>query len=57
MSKPKADPDHRMPVLRLEPQRRLCPLFDQDSIALFPTAEPGEMGFRVLDNTCEEHIQ
>jgi len=57
MSKPKADPNHRMPVLRLEPEKRLCPLFDQDSIALFPTAEPGEMGFRVLDNACEEHIQ
>jgi hypothetical protein len=27
------------------------------SIAKFPVAAPGEMGFRVLDNFCEEHIQ
>lgn len=44
------------PSLRLEPEKRLCPLFDPDSIALFPVAEPEEMGFRVLDNFCEEHI-
>ena len=47
----------RMPVLRLEPEKRLCPAFDLETIAVFPVAEPGEMGFRVLDNFCEEHIQ
>ena len=46
-----------MPVLRLEPEKRLCPAFDLETIAVFPVAEPGEMGFRVLDNFCEEHIQ
>ena len=46
-----------VPVLRLEPEQRLCPVFDEVSIATFPVAEPGEMGFRVLDNFCEEHIQ
>jgi len=45
------------PVLRLEPERRLCPIFDEVTIATFPVAEPEEMGFRVLDNFCEEHIQ
>ena len=31
--------------------------FDPVSIATFPVAEPEEMGYRVLDNFCEEHIQ
>ena len=47
----------RTPVLRIQPERRICPAFDPDSIADFRVAEPGEMGFRVLDNFCEEHIQ
>ena len=46
----------KTPVLRLEPEKRLCPLFDPVTIAEFPVAEPGEMGYRVLDNFCEEHI-
>ncbi|WP_295583087.1 hypothetical protein [uncultured Oscillibacter sp.] len=56
---PKAENDRptRKPSLRIEPEKRLCPLFDSESIATFPVAEPGEMGFRVLDNFCEEHIQ
>ena len=47
----------KAPVLRLEPEKRLCPAFDPDGIAKFPVADAGEMGFRVLDNFCEEHIQ
>lgn len=46
-----------MPVLRLEPEKRMCPIFDPTTIAKFPVAAPGEMGFRVLDNFCEEHIE
>lgn len=46
-----------IPVLRLEPEKRLCPAFDPVTVAEFPVAEPGEMGVRVLDNFCEEHIQ
>lgn len=42
--------------LRLDPSKRICPKFDDVSIALFPVAEPGEMGMRVLDNCAEEHI-
>ena len=42
--------------LRLNPEARLCPKFDATSIALFPVAEPEEMGMRVLDNCAEEHI-
>ena len=43
--------------LRLDPETRLAPRFDSASIALFPLAEPGEMGLRVLDDCTEEHIQ
>ena len=42
--------------LRLYPQKRICPKFDQTSIAMFPVAKPDEMGMRVLDNCAEEHI-
>ena len=45
------------PCLRLEPEKRLCPIFDPTGIAAFPVANPEQMGFRVLDNFCEEHIQ
>ena len=47
----------RTPALRIGPEKRLCPAFDPVSIATFPVAEPEEMGYRVLDNFCEEHIQ
>lgn len=42
--------------LRLDPESQMCPKFDETSIAMFPVAEPGEMGMRVLDNCAEEHI-
>ncbi len=45
------------PVYRLDPSIRLCPNFNYGSMALFPTAEPGEMGFIVEDNCPEEHMQ
>lgn len=35
----------------------MCPIFDPDTIAKFPVAKPEKMGFRVLDNFCEEHIE
>ena len=50
-------PADRTPSLRIEPEKRLCPAFDPVTIAKFPVAEPGEMGYRGLDNFCEEHIQ
>jgi len=43
--------------VRLDPEQRLCPEFDSTSIKLFAAPDPGEMGFRVLDNFPEEHIQ
>lgn len=42
---------------RLDPETRLAQRFDSVTIAKFPIAEPGEMGFRVLDDFTEEHIQ
>jgi len=43
--------------VRLDPEERMCPAFDSTSIKLFRAPEPGEMGFRVVDNFPEEHIQ
>ena len=54
MSKKKKQ--RRQEDLRLDPEVRLCPKFDSTSIAMFPVAEGGEMGFRVLDDCAEEHI-
>lgn len=42
--------------LRLSPQERICPKFDEVSVAMFPVADVGEMGVRVVDNCAEEHI-
>lgn len=42
--------------LRLNPHQRICPKFDEESIALFPVAERDEMGVRVVDNCAEEHM-
>jgi len=41
---------------RIDPSKRLCPIFDETSIATFPVADRGEMGVRVVDNFPEEHI-
>lgn len=41
---------------RLNPELRLCPKFDSDSIAEFRVANRRCMGMRVLDNCAEEHI-
>lgn len=45
------------PCFRLNPDRRLCPLFDSTGIALFRVADRGRMGFRVVSDFCQEHIQ
>ena len=48
----------KMPeCVRLDPEQRLCPEFDSTSIKLFTAPDREEMGFRVLDNFPEEHIQ
>ena len=40
----------------MEPNQRLCPKFDETSIARFPVARREEMGVRVVDDCAEEHI-
>ena len=50
----KADPGTD---LRLDPEKRVCPKFDGESIAEFRVAEEGVMGFRVVDNCAEENIK
>jgi hypothetical protein len=42
--------------VRINPESRLCSRFDSAGIAKFVTAEEDEMGVRVVDNFCEEHI-
>lgn len=46
-----------MDCIRIDPQQRLCPAFDEASIKLFAAPDREEMGVRVLDNFPEEHIQ
>ena len=47
----------KTPALRIEPEKRLCPEYDPVTVKRYRAPEPGDMGFRVLDNFCEEHIQ
>ena len=49
--------DDKTPALRIEPEKRLCPIYDPVTIRKFRVAKPEEMGFRVLDDFVEEHIQ
>ena len=57
MAKKKNRMDQKESNPRRDPETRLAPRFDSTGIAMFPIAEPGEMGFRVLDDFTEEHIQ
>ena len=43
--------------LRLDPEQRLCPMYDSVSIKKFRTAAPFGSAPQVLDNCAEEHIQ
>ena len=57
MAKKKNRMDQKESNPRLDPETRLAPRFDSVCIAKFPIAKPGVMGFRVLDDFTEEHIQ
>ena len=52
---PKKSMSKKTEDLRLDPQSRLCPMFDSVSIKLFAAPDWEEMGVRVLDNCAEEH--
>lgn len=43
--------------LSMNPEERLCPRYDEKGIALYQVGNPKEMGFIVVDNCTEEHIQ
>ncbi len=53
--KPRSFPDELL-ELRLDPERRLCPLYDSACIDLYE-APSEEMGVRVVDDCCEDNIQ
>lgn len=42
--------------IRLDPENRICPKYNYQSLITFPVAGPGEMGMRVVDDCAEEHI-
>lgn len=45
------------PSPSVDPNAQVCPKFDATGIAMFPVGDPKKMGFRVVDNITEEHIQ
>ena len=51
----KKKPSPASDCLRIAPEQRIACKFDAASIAKFPVAEPGKMGFRMLDDCAEEH--
>ena len=46
----------QMEDLRLDPEKRICPIFDKESIAMFALSDPLDCGRIVQDNCAEEHI-
>lgn len=43
--------------LRLNPQQRLCPIFDEKCIAKYRVADKDKMGFRVVDDCVQDNIK
>lgn len=42
---------------RIEPDKQICPIYDATGIRTFPLAPRWKMGFQVLDDFVQEHIQ
>ena len=42
--------------LRINPEKRICPSYDYQSIAQYRVADRDKMGFRVIDDAVWEHI-
>lgn len=42
---------------RLDPETRLTPKYDSTGIRTFPVADKKQMGWQVLDDFVEEHIE
>lgn len=49
--------NRKMECIRLDPNKRLCPVYDSCGIKLFAAPDREEMGVAVVDNFPEEHIQ
>ena len=47
----------KQPCLRLYPEHRLVPQYDESCIRKLYAASRSKMGWRVLDDFAEEHIQ
>ena len=47
----------REPCLRLYPEDRLVPLYDENCLRRFQTTSYDTIGWRVIDDFVEEHIQ
>lgn len=43
--------------LRLDPEKRLCPQFDSTGIKNYPVASWDKVGWQVVDDCAQEHIQ
>lgn len=48
--------DEAIENIRLNPEKRICPMFDSTGIKKFAAPAMGEMGVRVLDDCAEEHM-
>lgn len=49
--------NRKMECIRLDPNERLCPVYDSCGIKLFAAPDREEMGVAIVDNFPEEHIQ
>lgn len=47
---------HKTEDLRLNPEERLCPIYDAVSIRKIAVPTTEDMGVRVVDNCAEEHM-
>ncbi len=54
---PQGKKQHSVADLCVNPEARVCPLFDATGIATYPVGDPHKMGFPVVDNCTWEHIQ
>lgn len=53
----KKNAEARNACFRIEPEKQLCTIYDEVGIRKFRTAGREEMGFCVVDDFVQEHIQ
>lgn len=42
--------------IRINPENRVCPQFNLQSLATFPVSQPGKLGMQIDDDCTEEHM-